>query len=345
MSRRRSRAGPLPVRSNPMAFDLVLRGGLLIDGSGAPARMSDVGVIGDRIAAIGDLAAVPDTDVATVIDATGHVVSPGFIDPHGHSDGSVLLDGALASHLRQGFTTQLSGNCGYTYAPLAGEARPMLDADFTHLELDPAWTTFGDYLDEVERQPMGPNVALLVGHGTVRWAAMGPEGRAPTAPELAAMGRHVEEALDAGALGISSGLIYAPGVHAAQDEVAALVAIAARRDALYATHMRNEAADVLDALDEAIGTVRQAGELARRPARLQVSHLKAGARVVWGTADALVDRLEAARRDGLDVGGRPVSVHGRGHDPVDDPAARDPRPVHRCRRGRDPRSRQPPRDP
>ena len=285
-----------------MAFDLVLRGGLLIDGSGAPARMSDVGVTGDRIAAIGDLAAVRDADVATVIDATGHVVSPGFIDPHGHSDGSVLLDGALASHLRQGFTTQLSGNCGYTYAPLDGEARPMLDADFTHLELDPAWTTFGDYLDEVERQPMGPNVALLVGHGTVRWAAMGPEGRAPTAPELAVMGRHVEEALDAGALGISSGLIYAPGVHAAQDEVAALVAIAARRDALYATHMRNEAADVLDALDEAIGTVRQAGEVARRPARLQVSHLKAGARVVWGTADALVDRLEAARREGLDVG-------------------------------------------
>jgi N-acyl-D-amino-acid deacylase len=284
-----------------MAFDLVLRGGLLIDGSGAPARQADVGVTGDRIAAIGDLAAVADEDAATVVDATGHVVAPGFVDPHGHSDGSVLLDGALASHLRQGFTTQLSGNCGYTYAPMAGAVRAMLDADLANLGLDPAWTTFADYLDEVERQQMGPNVALLVGHGTVRWAAMGPDGRVPTEPELATMGRYVEEALDAGAIGLSSGLIYAPGVHAARDEVAVLVAIAVRRDALYATHMRNEAAGVLDSLDEAISTVRQAGELARRPARLQVSHLKAGARVVWGTADALVDRLEAARRDGLDV--------------------------------------------
>jgi N-acyl-D-amino-acid deacylase len=172
-----------------MAFDLLIRGGLLIDGSGAAARPADVGISGDRIAAIGDLSAVPDIDVPTMVDATGHVVSPGFVDPHGHSDGSVLLDGALVSHLRQGFTTQLSGNCGYTFAPMAGAVRAMLDADLAHLGLDPDWTTFGDYLDEVERQPMGPNVALLVGHGTVRWAAMGPDGRAPTPDELAAMGR------------------------------------------------------------------------------------------------------------------------------------------------------------
>jgi N-acyl-D-aspartate/D-glutamate deacylase len=284
-----------------MAFDLVLRGGLLIDGSAAAARRADVGISGDRVAAIGDLSAVPDGDVATVIDATGHVVSPGFVDPHGHSDGSVLLDGALASHLRQGFTTQVSGNCGYTYAPMDPVVRSMLDADLGHLGLDPAWTTFGDYLDEVERQPMGPNVALLVGHGTVRWAAMGPDGRAPTADELTAMERHVEEALESGAVGISTGLIYAPGVHAAREEVAALVAVAARRGALYATHMRNESAGVLDALDEAIGTTRAAGELAGRPARLQVSHLKAGAKAVWGTADALVERIEAARRAGLDA--------------------------------------------
>jgi N-acyl-D-aspartate/D-glutamate deacylase len=284
-----------------MAFDLLLRRGLLIDGSGAAARRADVGIVGDRVAAIGDLSAVPDADVATVIDAGGHVVSPGFVDPHGHSDGSVLLDGALASHLRQGFTTQLSGNCGYTFAPMTGAVRAMLDADLAHLRIDPGWTTFADYLDEVERQPMGPNVAMLVGHGTVRWAAMGPDGRAPTPDEVAAMVRRVEEALDAGAVGMSSGLIYAPGVHAAPDEVAALVAVTARRGALYATHMRNESAGVLDALDEAIATTRRAGELAGRPARLQVSHLKAGAHAVWGRADALIDRIEDARRDGLDT--------------------------------------------
>ena len=115
------------------------------------------------------------------------------------------------------------------------------------------------------------------------------------------MVRYVDEALEAGAVGVSSGLIYAPGVHAAPDEVAALVAAVARRDGLYATHMRNESAGVLESLDEAISTTRLAGELAGRPARLQVSHLKAGARSVWGTADALVERIEAARRDGLDA--------------------------------------------
>ena len=248
----------------------------------------------------------------------------------------LLLDGALVSHLRQGFTTQLSGNCGYTFAPMAGAVRAMLDADLAHLGLDPAWTTFGDYLDEVERQPMGPNVALLVGHGTVRWAAMGPDGRAPTPDELTAMGRYVEEALDAGAIGVSSGLIYAPGVHAAPDEVAALVAVAARHGALYATHMRNESAGVLDSLDEAISTTRAAGDVAGRPARLQVSHLKAGAHAVWGTADApgRADRDGTARRPRRRR--RPVSVHGRRDDAVDDPASLDPRPVHRRRRGGDP---------
>ncbi|HEX4934919.1 MAG TPA: amidohydrolase family protein, partial [Gemmatimonadaceae bacterium] len=101
-----------------MAFDLLVRNGILVDGSGMPARRADVGVSGDRIAAIGDLGAVADADVAVVIDAEGLVVTPGFVDPHGHSDGNVLLDGALASHLHQGYTTQLSGNCGYTLAPL-----------------------------------------------------------------------------------------------------------------------------------------------------------------------------------------------------------------------------------
>ena len=160
-----------------MAFDLLIRGGLLIDGSGAAARPADVGISGDRIAAIGDLSAVPDSDVPTVVDATGHVVSPGFVDPHGHSDGSVLLDGALVSHLRQGFTTQLSGNCGYTFAPMAGAVRAMLDADLAHLGLDPAWTTFGDYLDEVERAADRARTSPC-------WSATGPSaGRrwAPTA--------------------------------------------------------------------------------------------------------------------------------------------------------------------
>jgi N-acyl-D-amino-acid deacylase len=284
-----------------MAFDLLFRGGLLVDGTGGPARAADVAVAGDRIVAVGDLATVDEKGVGRVVDATGHVVAPGFVDPHGHSDGTLFLDGALASHLRQGFTTQLSGNCGYTFAPLTPPARAILDADLAALELDPRWSTFGEFLDAVEEQPLGINVTFLVGHGTVRAAVLGASARGPDAAELAAMVGHIEEALDAGAAGVSSGLIYQPGLHARADEVAAVVTPAVRRGALYATHMRNEAAGVAGALDEAIATSAVAGDRAGRRARLEVSHLKAGARAVWGTSAALVERLELARADGLDA--------------------------------------------
>src|SRR5262249_18517935 len=150
------------------------------------------------------LSAVADADVASVIDADGLVVAPGFVDPHGHSDGTLFVDGALASHLRQGYTTQLSGNCGYTFAPLTPRSRSMLASDLAALELDPSWTTFGGFMDAVAAQPLGINVAFLVGHGTVRGAVLGTSDRAPRDDELATMVDHVGEALDAGAIGVSS---------------------------------------------------------------------------------------------------------------------------------------------
>ncbi len=278
-------------------FDLVLRGGTVIDGTGSPRRRADVGVLGDRIAAIGDLAAVDKTAVAQVLDVTGHVVAPGFIDPHGHSDGSVLVDGALASHLHQGYTTQLSGNCGESLAPVTDAGREIIDLALHPNGLQASWTTFAGYLDHVEGQTLGPNVAFLVGHGTVRGAVIGAEARPASPGDLAAMVREVEAALDAGAFGLSSGLIYAPGMHAAATEVEALVAATARRGGLYATHMRNESDGLFDALDESIAAVRAAGS----GARLQVSHLKCGSKTVWGRAGDAIERLEAARHDGLDV--------------------------------------------
>jgi dihydroorotase/N-acyl-D-amino-acid deacylase len=284
-----------------MRFDLLVRGGLLIDGSGQPGRPAEVGIKGDRVAAVGDLSAVADVDAETILDATGLVVAPGFIDPHGHSDASALVDGALASHLRQGYTTQLSGNCGYTLAPLTPAARALMQPDLDATGLEAPWTTFAQYLEAVDAQPLGPNVAFLVGHGTIRSAVIGPSDRPPSEAELAAMVVHADEALDAGAVGVSTGLIYAPGMHARPGEIATLVAAAARRGRLYATHMRNESAEVASALDEAIDTARAAGRIAGRDPRLQVSHLKAAAVSVHGQAADLVARLDAARTEGLDA--------------------------------------------
>ncbi len=282
-------------------FDLLVRGGTVVDGTGAPGRRADLGVLGDRIVAVGDLSAVHATDAARVIDAMGLVVAPGFIDPHGHSDGSLFLDGALISHLRQGFTTQLSGNCGDTLAPITDLGRELVELALRPHGLVARWRTFGEYLDAVEGAALGPNVGFLVGHGTVRGAIMGSEARASTDVERTAMVTEVEAAMDAGAFGLSSGLIYAPGLHADAEEMAALVTAAARRGGLYATHMRNEADGLFDALAESIAAIRAAADAGVGAPRLQVSHLKCASRRVWGRADQAVAVLEAARTDGLDV--------------------------------------------
>jgi N-acyl-D-amino-acid deacylase len=279
-------------------FDVLLRGGTVVDGTGEPARRADVGLLGDRILAVGDLSAVDPRTVSLVLDVAGRVLTPGFVDPHGHSDASLFVDGALASHLRQGFTTQLSGNCGLTVAPLTAASREVVERELRPHGVVGRWSTFAEYLDAVEEVPLGLNVAFLVGHGSLRGSVLGMDARAPTDEELASMVRELELAIDAGAMGLATGLIYAPAIHAEPAEVTRLVAAATRRGGLYATHIRNEAAGLFEALDEALEAVRVAGE----GARLQVSHLKAGARAVWGRADEAVQRLERARADGLDVG-------------------------------------------
>ena len=171
--------------------------GPLIDGTGSAGRPADVGVLGDRILAVGDLSTVDEGEVESVLDVTGRVVVPGFIDPHGHSDGSLFLDGALASLLHQGYTTQLSGNCGDTLAPITDIGRETVDLLLRPNGLVARWRTFGEYLDRVSEQPLGLNVAFLVGQGTIRGSVIGADARQPTNEELAAMVRAVEDALDA----------------------------------------------------------------------------------------------------------------------------------------------------
>jgi N-acyl-D-amino-acid deacylase len=283
------------------AFDLLIRGGTVIDGTGTPGRPADVGVLGDRILAVGDLSTVDDAEATQIVDATGLLVTPGFIDPHGHSDGSLFVDGALVSHLRQGFTTQLSGNCGESLAPITDVGREVVELALRPNDLVARWLTFGEYLDAVEEERLGPNVAFLVGHGTIRAAVMGSEARKASDLELRAMVREVETAMDAGAVGLSSGLIYAPGMHADAEEVRSLATAATRRDGLYATHLRNEADGLFDALEEALSTIRGAADAGVHAPRLQVSHLKCASRSVHGRAADAVAVIANARTEGLDV--------------------------------------------
>jgi N-acyl-D-amino-acid deacylase len=283
------------------SFDLLIRGGTVVDGTGTPGRPADVGILGDRILAIGDLSSVDGAAAAAVLDATGRVVAPGFIDPHGHSDASLFVDGALVSHLRQGFTTQLSGNCGETLAPITDIGREVVELALRPFEVVARWRSFSEYLDEVDVEPLGINVAFLVGHGTIRAAVMGSEARGSTDLERHGMVHEVAAAMGCGAFGLSSGLIYAPGIHAPVDELTVLVTAAARAGGLYSTHIRNEADGLFAALEEAIDTIRAAVDAGVDGARLQVSHLKCGSAAVRGRAAEAVAVLARARDGGLDV--------------------------------------------
>jgi N-acyl-D-amino-acid deacylase len=275
-------------------LDVVIRGGAVIDGTGAPARRADVAVLGDRIEAVELL---PHAAAVRVIDATGQVVAPGFVDMHSHAD--FVLPGlpTADSKVHQGFTLEVVGNCGASPAPLT-PARRQDVIDTSALTLPPLrwdWTSFRSYLDGLGRDGCSINVAPLVGHGTVRILAMGPSDARPTSEQLRDMQAAVRQATAEGALGLSTGLIYAPGVFADTDEIVALARVAAEAGGVYASHIRGESDTLLPAIAEAI----EVGRRARLP--VQISHLKAAGPANWPKMSQAIELIEAARADGLDV--------------------------------------------
>ena len=274
-----------------MELDWIIRGGSLVDGNGSPIRRADVGIVGGRVAAIGGL----DHAVGSAIDATGQYVAPGFVDIHSHSDFTLLLNRPASSSLRQGVTTEVIGNCGISFAPAADESIRGLMPQYTRL-IPIEWRTFGEYLDVLARPGLGENVAHLVGNGAVRLAVMGFDNRPATPDELRKMERLVEEAMAAGAIGLSVGLEYPPGNLASRDELVALCRVVARHGGLYAIHMRNQDHGYLAAVDEAIDIAERSG------ARLQISHLPPHRDTTpAGAAEAAIDLIRAARSRGVDV--------------------------------------------
>ncbi len=275
-----------------MTEDVLIRGGTVVDGTGARARRADVALRGGRIAAIGrDITA----GGAREVDAAGRLVAPGFIDIKTHSDWTLPLMPFAESKVYQGVTTEVVGHCGYSCAPvLPGKAEELAQ----YLGPSAPWLTFAEtsFTDYAETYPAtSVNRAMLVGHNTLRLMTMGMEDRPPGPVELDAMRSLLEEGLDAGALGLSSGLFTPPGSYAESDEMAALGRALAARGGLYFTHLRNEAEAVFDAVEEAVAFARETG------VHVQIVHIKLSGTDNWGKADRLVARLERARRDGAAV--------------------------------------------
>jgi N-acyl-D-aspartate/D-glutamate deacylase len=272
--------------------DILIRGGLVIDGSGAPGEIGNIAIDRGRITA---LAPAADATASKVIDAAGLAVTPGFIDIKTHSDFTLPINPGAESKVRQGVTTEIIGHCGFSVAPaLPGKVELLRD----YLSPSAPWLpfrelTFPEYLDTFPATAV--NAGMLVGHNTLRLMVMGMDNRAPTGAELGRMIALLEEGLAAGALGMSSGLFTAPGSYANRDEMVALCRVLKRHNAGYFTHLRDESNSVLEAVDEAIDIAENCG------VHVEIVHFKCSGMDNWGKAAGIMDRLDAARSRGADI--------------------------------------------
>jgi N-acyl-D-aspartate/D-glutamate deacylase len=274
--------------------DLLLTGGLVVDGTGAPPRRADVLVRDGRVAAVGSVVAdVPQRDV------TGRVVCPGFVDIHTHSDLTLLSDPRGLSKVHQGVTTEVVGNCGLGVAPPGPDPAGLRQA-VSYLDLDAAvgwpWHDLTGYLDAVTRARPGLNVAAFVGHLPLHAAVCGFSDRPASTVDLDRMTGLLRDALDAGAVGLSTGLVYAPLPYVREDELVALARVTASRDKLFAWHIRNYDDDLIGSAAQAVRVARETG------CRTQISHLQAVGPRNWGSVRQVLDLVDAANADGFDVG-------------------------------------------
>ena len=276
--------------------------GLIIDGTGKPAFVGDILIDGERIVEVkrksekgesAEDAFQPGDD--TIVDATGCLVTPGFIDAHSHSDAYLVLEPGAPSKITQGITTEVNGQCGGSIAPRYGEAR--LSSDWaTLLGEKLTWRSLGEYRAVLNDAKPAINTVQFIGHNTLRSSVVGYAGRAATLDEQKTMERLLAEALDEGGWGLTTGLIYQPGKYATNEEVTLLAQVAAKKGGLYATHMRSEGDTILESIDEVIALCERTG------IRAEISHLKTSGKKNWGKIDAVLKKIEAGMAKGLLLG-------------------------------------------
>jgi N-acyl-D-amino-acid deacylase len=277
-------------------FDLLIKNGRVVDGSGNPWVAADVAVKAGRIAAVGRLG---DVAAATVVEALGRIVCPGFIDGHSHSDLYVLAAPESRQKIMQGFTTEVIGLDGMSVAPVSDARKPGWQKHLSGLAGNPSipwnWNSLGDYLDVVDANQASVNICSYAGLGTIRLNVIGMDDRAPTASEMEQMRRLTAEAMEQGARGLSAGLIYPPSQYQSLEEMVELCRVAARYDGIFDVHMRNESDRIAESIEEVLEIGRRAG------IPVLITHFKVRGRKNWGCSERLLERLEKARAEGIDV--------------------------------------------
>ena len=275
-------------------YDIIIKNGQIIDGSGMPAYLADIAIQNGKIARIGK--GLSGDENTKIIDAKGLTVTPGFIDSHSHADSAVLTYPDQIEKVEQGITTSIAGQCGGSPAPISRDVSPDSTAtvgDYgRRVEI---MRTMGSFLNVAKDVPQGANIAILVGHGNLRKAVMGMENRAPTAEELEKMKDLLREGLEAGALGVSFGLIYPPSCYAQTDELIEIAKVAGEYHAVVAAHIRNESEALIRSVDEFIRVIRESGT------RGVISHHKAAGRENWGKVNTTLRLIDEATADGVDL--------------------------------------------
>ncbi len=274
-------------------FDVIIKNGMVLDGGSSDFKEVDIGITGNKIAAFGDL---KDSSADQIIDASGLVVSPGFIDIHTHTDTELLINPKAESKVHQGVTTEISGNCGYTPFPLSDAKFSEMDESiYQKYGIHVSWRHIAGFLEALEAKRISMNYATFTGHGTLRNYVVGGNDVQPTTEQLQTMKKLLAESMEAGSFGLSTGLEYAPGSYANKDELIELCRLVSKQNGLYATHMRNEDDRVEEAIKEALDISKAAD------VPLQISHLKACNQNNWHKVDRMLEMIHDASQKGLPV--------------------------------------------